>query len=515
VTLSAVASGLLLSTTTHLTTDLMAMPLLWVVPLAIYLLSFVIAFSNAGPAATRTAVEMAPVLLLILAAPIFQSGNGPVIGVVLAVAGLLLLLALTVALHGTLALERPPASGLTSFYLWMSVGGALGGLLCALIAPLVFSWPWEHPLLLLAAAALLTGQPRVAATARLPVALAMLAAMAVLAWGVATGFGSNAPSHRLAFGPDAALPTAAALAAMLLLAWAAIGRRWLFTAMLALGMLGLGGAAQLAKVAAGLHQRSFFGVYTVEDQGDGLRRLLHGTTLHGAQSLDPARARQMMTYYVPGSGVGRAMQAAPQLFGADARIGVVGLGAGTLACYAQPGQRWTFFEIDPAVVDIARADFTYLSRCTPDAAMVTGDARLTLQAQAPASFDLLAVDAFSSDSIPLHLMTLEALGVYGRSLAPDGVLLIHISNRFLDLEPVLARLAEAGGWTAVRLAYRPPAAMGDTPAAFPSLWIAMSRQPERIDGLKAAGGNWRPLRTKPDTAVWRDDFASVLPALKL
>ena len=147
VSLAAVASGLLLSTTTHLTTDLMAMPLLWVVPLAIYLLSFVIGFSAAGPAMTRRAVAAAPVLLLVLGAPVFQSGNGPAYGMVLAVAGLLLLLALTVALHGTLALERPPAAGLTSFYLWMSVGGALGGLFCALLAPMLFSWPWEHPLL--------------------------------------------------------------------------------------------------------------------------------------------------------------------------------------------------------------------------------------------------------------------------------------------------------------------------------------------------------------------------------
>ena len=511
VLLSAVASGLLLSTTTHLTTDLMAMPLLWVVPLAIYLLSFVIAFSGIGPAATARAVELAPVLLLILAAPIFLSANGPVIGVGLAVAGLLLLLALTVALHGTLAQERPPASGLTSFYVWMSVGGALGGLFCALIAPMIFSWPWEHPLLLLAAAALLGGQPRLASTGRLPVALGLLAAMAVLAWGVATGFGASALAPLQGITPAAA----AALAAMLLLAWASVGRRWLFTAMLALGMLALGGAAQMAQVVAGMHQRSFFGVYTVDDRRDSLRRLMHGTTLHGAQWLDSARARQMMTYYVPGSGVGRALTAAPALFGEDARIGIVGLGAGTLACYAKPGQRWTFFEIDPVVVEIARADFTYLDRCTPDAAMVTGDARLTLRAQAPASFDLLAVDAFSSDSIPLHLMTLEALSVYGRALAPDGVLLIHISNRFLDLEPVLARLAGAGGWTAARLAYRPPAALGDSPAAFPSLWIALSRQPERIDQLRAAGGNWQALRSKADTPLWRDDFASVLPALKL
>jgi hypothetical protein len=511
VALASVASGLLLSTTTHLTTDLMAMPLLWVVPLAIYLLSFVIAFSGAGPAATRNAVELAPILLLILAAPVFQSANGPFVGVILAVAGLLLLLALTVALHGTLALERPPAAGLTSFYLWMSVGGALGGLFCALIAPLVFSWPWEHPLLLLAAALLLQGNVRSRLPDRPAVAAALLVAMAVLAWLLATKLGTAPLSARLEPGPQTSL----LIAAMLGLAWLTIGRRWLFTAMLALGMLGLGGFSQVKKVADGLHQRSFFGVYTVEDRGDeGLRRLMHGTTLHGAQSLDPAHARQMMTYYVPGSGVGRALAAAPALFGPAARIGVVGLGAGTLACYARPAQRWTFFEIDPVVVATARRDFTYLSTCTPTARMVTGDARLTLQSETRGGFDLLAVDAFSSDSIPLHLMTLEALSIYGDALASDGLLLIHISNRFLDLEPVLARLAQAGGWQAVRLGYSPPKGFKDSPRAFPSLWIAMSRQPARIAQLRAAGGDWKPLREVEGSTVWRDDFASVLPALR-
>jgi spermidine synthase len=511
VALSAVASGLLLSTTTHLTTDLMAMPLLWVVPLAIYLLSFVIAFSQAGPAATRQAVGLAPLLLLVLAAPVFQAGNGPVVGVVLAIAGLLLLLVLTVALHGTLALERPPASGLTSFYVWMSVGGALGGLFCALVAPLLFSWPWEHPLLLLAAALLLKGEPRSALPERRVVAILMLGAMALLALAVGSRFFTAPLTPKLLPGPA----TAGALAAMLLLAWLTIGRRWLFTAMLALGMFALGGGAQLAKVLAGLHQRSFFGVYTVEDRkADGMRWLMHGTTLHGAQSLDPARARRMMTYYVPESGIGRAMTAAPALFGRQARIGVVGLGAGTLACYARPGQHWTFFEIDPVVVEIARQDFTYLAACAPDAAMITGDARLTLQAEAAARFDLLAVDAFSSDSIPLHLMTLEALGIYGRALAPDGLLLIHISNRFLDLEPVLARMAQAGGWQSARLTYVPTGPVAGTLQAR-SIWIALSRRPERLAQLRAAGGDWQNLRREPGTPLWRDDFASVLPALKL
>jgi hypothetical protein len=510
VALSSVASGLLLSTTTHLTTDLMAMPLLWVVPLAIYLLSFVIVFSGVGPAATRRAVRLAPLMLLMLAAPVFQAGNGPVVGVVLAVAGLLLLMVLTIALHGTLALERPPASGLTSFYVWMSVGGALGGLFCALLAPLVFSWPWEHPLLLLAAAFMLKGEPRSALPERRTMAILMLGAMALLALAVGSRFFTAPLTPKLLPGPA----TAVALVAMLGLAWLSIGRRWLFTAMLALGMFGLGGGAQLVKTVAGLHQRSFFGVYTVEDRtADGMRWLLHGTTLHGAQSLDPAHARRMMTYYVPESGIGRAMAAAPALFGANARIGVVGLGAGTLACYARPGQSWRFFEIDPVVVAIARTDFTYVSTCAPDAAMITGDARLTLQAEPPAGFDVLAVDAFSSDSIPLHLMTLEALGIYGRALATDGLLLIHISNRFLDLEPVLARMADAGGWQGARLIHAPASPQAGTLQAR-SVWIALSRDPARLAQLRAAGGDWQDLRRKAGTPLWRDDFASVLPALK-
>ncbi|MBU6166934.1 MAG: fused MFS/spermidine synthase [Alphaproteobacteria bacterium] len=451
--LAAVASGLLLSTTTHLTTDLMAMPLLWVVPLAIYLLSFVIGFSDAGPRVTALAVRMSPWLLLLVGGPLFLAGKGPGVSVALALAGLILLLVITLALHGTLALERPPAAGLTSFYLWLSVGGAVGGLFCALLAPMLFSWPWEHPLLLLLAAALLP----------LP-------------------------------GPG----------------WL---RRWGVLLLLGLLMAGLGGADRLRAVLAGQHTRSFFGVYSVRDTG-GLRFLRHGTTLHGVQSLSPRLAREPMTYYVPGSGVGLAMKAAPRLFGPAARIGVVGLGAGTLACYAQGPQRWSLYEIDPAVVAIARRDFTYLKNCTPTARMVVGDARLTLQAEAPASLDLLAVDAFSSDSIPLHMMTREAMAVYGRVLAPDGLLLIHISNRFLDLEPVVAALAGAGGWQARMLHYEslePPQA-GVVRAR--SLWVALSRDPARLASLTAAGGGWRPLRADPGLPVWSDDFASLLPVLR-
>ncbi len=508
VALAAVASGLLLSTTTHLTTDLMAMPLLWVVPLAIYLLSFVIAFSGAGPAFTARAVALAPVLLLLLGAPVFLSGNGPVFGMMLAMAGLLLLLVLTVALHGTLALERPPAAGLTSFYVWMSVGGALGGLFCALVAPVLFAWPWEHPLLLLAAALLVPATRRPGLADRPVFAALMLAAAIGLAIVLSRRSGAitQAPGAQIAV-------VLVLLALLVILAWATIGRRWLFVAMLAITMLGLGGAQQLQKNLAGRFQRSFFGVYTVETyQGAGIRVLKHGTTLHGMQSTDPAHARQLTTYYVPGSGIGQALQAVPGLFGSAARIGVVGLGTGTLACHARPGQAWTFYEIDPVVVAIARTQFSYLSACAPTAGMVVGDARLTLQAQPPAAYDLLAIDAFSSDAIPLHMMTREAFGVYGRVLARDGLLLVHITNRFLGLQPVVARLARDGGWQALVLPYRPDTAAG--PNASRSVWVALSRQPERLVALRAANPAWQPLAAPADAPLWSDDFASVLPVLR-
>ncbi len=504
--LAAVASGLLLSTTTHLTTDLMAMPLLWVVPLAIYLLSFVVGFSDAGPRVTALAVKASPWLLLLVGGPLFLASKGPGWGVALALAGLLLLLVITLALHGTLAIERPPAAGLTSFYLWLSVGGAVGGLFCALLAPALFSWTWEYPILLLAAALLLPGQALLGQglTPRRGVLAVLVGAlMAMLIARGADPFGGQGVAGPLA------------LATMLIVSLLAFGNRWRFAAMLAIVMLGLGGLSRLAAVVAGQHTRSFFGIYTVRDSNDGdFRFLTHGTTLHGVQSLRPHLRREPMTYYVRGSGVGRALAAVPAMFGAQARIGVVGLGAGTLACYARPQERWTMFEIDPAVVDIARRDFTYLKDCKPDLRMVVGDARLTLQQEAPGSFDLLAVDAFSSDSIPLHMMTREALAIYGRVLRADGVLLIHISNRFLDLEPVVAALAGDGGWQLQQLTYRPSRQESPLMMSARSTWVALSRDPARLAALAAADAGWQPVKTDRDAVVWTDDFASVLPALR-
>jgi spermidine synthase len=210
------------------------------------------------------------------------------------------------------------------------------------------------------------------------------------------------------------------------------------------------------------------------------------------------------------------MATADSLFGPAARIGVVGLGTGTLACYSKPGQSWTFFEIDPAMVTIATdpARFTFISRCTPDARIVLGDARLMLSAARPQSLDILAVDAFSSDAVPMHLLTREALGVYGRALQPQGILMMHISNRYLDLEPVLAVGARTGGWHAAVYSH-------STDARFlndhPSIWVAMTRDPEAFERLKIASGapqRWRRLQGRPGFPGWTDDYASILPLLE-
>jgi spermidine synthase len=261
--------------------------------------------------------------------------------------------------------------------------------------------------------------------------------------------------------------------------------------------------------------RSFFGIYTVQQSGPDARALVHGTTVHGLQNRgSDERERMPTTYYVPESGVGLAMRAAPQLFGERARIGVVGLGTGTLACYARPGQSWRFYEIDPAVADIARDPnrFTFLSRCQPHAPIVIGDARLTL-AQAPAaSADLLVVDAFSSDSIPMHLLTLEAFAVYRRHLRSNGLLLIHITNRYLDLVPVIAAAAAEQGWSARIRSYSPDEAQRAQNHAR-SRWVAMSPSAATLARLTSTDERWERLRRRHGFAAWTDSHGSLLPLL--
>jgi len=508
IALAAVPSGLLLSTTTHLTTDIFAMPLLWVIPLAVYLLSFVIAFSERRVLADLIA-RIAPVLLLLSGSMAMNSRGAGLFG--LALGSISLLFVVAVSLHARMYALRPATSRLTLFYLAMSVGGALGGLFTALFAPLVFDWVWEHPLLVIAAAMLMPLPPLLKwhlSPGIEPNMVRMSALIIFLAIAVIAYLVIGLPSLQEPTPTRAALTLAMALLGLLLLPW-----RWLFVPALLVMMLAQGGLDTLTTSLYGARSRSYFGIYTVRDYPDrNIRTLAHGTTLHGQQSLDPARLREPMTYYGPTSGAALGLSQASALYGTEARVGVVGLGAGTLSCAKQPGQQWRFFEIDPAVLRYSRdGTFTYVSRCAPDAKVIIGDARLELARMPSRSLDVLAVDAFSSDAIPLHLLTDEAFRVYFDVLGPRGLLLVHISNRYIELEPVLAAIGRKQG-----LAF---AKRDDNPAdriyVTPSTWVAMSRDPAVIAEIGRARPDapWTPLLA-PAAQVWSDDHASILPFVR-
>jgi hypothetical protein len=297
------------------------------------------------------------------------------------------------------------------------------------------------------------------------------------------------------------------VSALVVLGVSFIGVRWAYVTVLALLMLGHGGWSTLELSAQGARSRTYFGVYSVvEPKGDGRRQLNHGTTVHGEQWLGEARRHEPTSYYGRSSGVGIALES----IAADASVGIVGLGAGTLACYRRPEQRWTFFELDPQVLSYSKdRTFTFLPDCAPDAPVVIGDARLEL-AKEPRRFDLLAIDAFSSDSIPLHLMTQEAFATYGRTLATDGLLLVHISNRFIDLAPMVSALAEADGWHGRLRVDESNLPEGLTP----SVWVALARDDDRLRGLgNASKLPWSDL-PPPAPRAWTDDNASILPLIR-
>ncbi|MXP10870.1 spermidine synthase [Pseudoblastomonas halimionae] len=495
--LSAVPSGLMLSTTAHLTTDIVAMPLIWAIPLGLYLLSFTIAFAD-----NRTLAfvfcRLAPSFVM-LAGGLSLTGASK-LPLMAGLASVAMLFVIAVALHSRLFALRPAPDRLTFFYLIMSAGGALGGVFAALVAPTLFDWVWEHPILVLASAALLPSlawfdwpsarglDERTKRIVALGIVLAAAIAAAVL-------FRLDPESDSLL---RAILYSGIALCGVLL-----AFHRWYFVAVLAILMAAMGGLPAIDASLKGMRERSYFGVYTVRTD-DYQKTLAHGTTLHGAQLLGKDRRNDPTTYYGPNSGVGLAMRHA----GDDANIGVVGLGVGTLACYKRPNQHWTFFEIDPLVVGYSRdGAFTFVRDCAPDAEMVIGDARIEL-AEGPAHrYDVLAVDAFSSDSIPLHLLTREALQTYMRSLAPGGVLAVHISNRYIDLEPSLAALADAEGLQAMVRRDNPP---GGWPLTS-SWWVVLAKDKATLDAL-ATFDDQRWLQIRRDgRPVWTDSHASVLP----
>lgn len=517
IALAAVPSGLMLSTTTHITTDLVAIPLIWVVPLGLYLLSFTIAFADNRRIA-HFIVKIAPVLILILGVFTFPDGNFGAIKAM--VISLTLLFIIAVALHSEIYAHRPKPEQLTDFYLMMSVGGVIGGIFCAIIAPLIFNWNWEHPILILAAALLLPASRNFLAAGSHANAAAKLGlygiiSAIILAAGVYIGITVPVEMSTMKI---------VILAALGILGLFNIGNRILYCLVLAIMLFANGGSYNIFLSLSDVRMRSYFGTYTINSSTDGgTRWLFHGTTMHGMQVLgDPTRR---ISYYGPHSGVGMAMERAQEYYGPMASIGVVGLGAGTLSCYSKPEQKWQFFEIDPLVVAISKSRhiFSYLDLCAPSAQIYLGDARLTVSKVPAHSLDILVVDAFSSDAIPLHLMTKEAFAVYARALRPGGLLLVHISNNYIDLNPVVSAQAKAMGWHGAIRNDHPSERASDL-GYRPSNWIALSDSAARLRQLTGdmpktvapseKGDVWSQL-DDPKRPAWSDDFSSVLPYLKI
>lgn len=501
--LAAVPASWLSGLTTYATVEVAPIPLLWVVPLAVYLASFVVVFAPGGRRLRH--LEQPAVMAAVGLAAWLLAGNVEQPTWSVLIAHLAAFFVVCVGLHGVLVDERPPANQLSSMYLAMAAGGACGGLFNAMVAPAVFDAHHEFPLAIALAAALL---PALADTSPSPRRWLIVAGPAVIASALAV------------LAPWLAAPRWAWLAALAVLLGVALvvlrrAERGLVVAAVFIVAFFMGETFQQV-----IHRsRTFFGVLRVCDAANGpSRTLVHGGITHGVQlvSDDPERRRIPLSYYAEAGPLGsvfRGLQAVRPI----RRAGVAGLGIGTVAAYAEPGQEFVFFEIDPEVVRIARNPdwFTFLADCRGDVRVVVDDARLALAREPDASLDLLVVDAFTGDSVPTHLLTREAVALYGRVLGPDGVIALHVSNKYLDFVPVVERLAADGGWMALR------GLDGDVPAEFarsPSEWMALSRSLDVIKAIYAAPTSdrwrWQPCAEDPSGRPWTDDHTAVAEALR-
>lgn len=499
--LAFVPSSLLLAVTSYMSTDVASVPLLWMVPLCVYLGTFVIAFSPSASSARRLASRFMPLAVIALALLLIAQMNQPVSLVI--PLHLLVFGVIALACHGELAEDRPSPARLTEFYFWISLGGMLGGLFNALLAPVIFTGIVEYPLVLIVACLVRRVTPAdVRGSWRGDVAwIALVGGAAALSVMLNGQFGSA--SRFLIIG--AAIPA--------LMAFGQQRRPLRFAGCIA--ALLLSGALVQSPFGRAIYaDRTFFGVYRVRvDDRLNYRFMFHGPTLHGMQSTAEGKQSASLSYFHKDGPIGQVFAGVPRATD-TAEVAVVGLGVGSLASYAGPSQRWTIYEIDPAVEDVARnpAFFTYLRDCGTRCDVVIGDARVSLARARPGQFGLLILDAFSSDAIPVHLLTREALALYLSRLAPGGVIALHISNLHLSLSPVLGRLAQDQGLAA--LWQQEPATAGSlTDGKFPSEWMVMARTRGDLGAL-AADPRWTAPPVTAATPLWSDDFSNILSVLR-
>ena len=505
VALAFVPSSLLLAVTTFLSTDVAAVPLLWVVPLCIYLLSFVIVFStgrNGVPFATLLVHAILVSALVILFFGQISIGFRWAITLHL---GMFAFAALV--LHGELAASRPDPRKLTEYYLWMSLGGALGGAFTALIAPLLVDSTTEYLSMAVVACFLRPTGQRLISDDDDSGTLTRFAVTFVPALLVAVAAAYGMGGRRIGGIP---------------MIWPLGVVAGIITVWFSRNAIRFGASlAAIVSMAFVFHRdretlysdRSFFGSYRVTQAGPA-NFLYHGTTIHGAQYRDSARSLRPLTYYHPNGPVGQIFEAfQPRL--ERANVGVVGLGAGTMLCYSRPGQNWTFFEIDPHVEAIARDRklFTYLANCDVKPNVVIGDARLTIAREPRGRYSLLVLDAFSSDAIPVHLLTREAIALYMRTLADHGLLLVHISNRRLELEGVVAANAADAKLAALLRDHDINSREEGRSLEYSSEWVVLARTWEDLQPL-AGDARWRKLQSVEGVEPWTDDYSNLFSIVK-
>lgn len=529
-------SSLVLGVTTYITTDVAAVPLLWVVPLALYLLSFVVAFARTGERALRLADRLLPGAAILLTLVYLSGATEP--AWFLTLVHLVFLFVASLACHARLAADRPGAARLAEFYLLVSAGGAAGGLFNALLAPLLFNTVVEYPLAVLLAVLL-----------RAPFGVADKRDAGrdetvkddAYEDDAAAARRAEQSAGRRALALDFALPVLVGVCVAALTAFAlsldisSIERLALslgvplvlinhfFTKRpvrfaLSLGAVMLASFLWTDAASNTLHAaRNFYGVVRViQDPYNNSLRLHHGSTIHGRQFTDPARACEPLSYYHRRGPLGSLFEAYDWVEGSG-RVAAVGLGAGAVAAYSRPGEEWTFYEINPEVVRLARdtGAFTYLRDCArAPVQVVVGDARLRLREAADSSYDLIILDAFSSDAVPAHLLTREALDLYLSKLAPGGLIAFHVSNRALDLHAVVGGLVGDGRLAALSFDDARYTEADRADGKEPSQWVVAARRPDDLRAL-ARDVRWYDFPNEGRRLeLWRDDFSNVVTVLK-
>jgi hypothetical protein len=505
--LAAVPSGLLVAVTAHISTDVAAVPLLWVLPLALYLLTFVIVFSRRPIIPHRLVLAVQPLFVIALvAALLFNKPDRP-LGTIVGVVVLHLAVFFVCALmcHGELARTRPASKFLTSFYCWIAVGGVIGGVAVGLIAPHVFNWVAEYPILLALTLLCRPGRaPNSIGRGYLFAGLAILASLLIIT-----------TIHQVRISEDAYTWIFGVLLATCTLFW----RMPLpFAALVAFLPLASHNIIDRPRT---IFLRSFYGVAKVGDSPNGQFRVLtHGTTLHGAQRIRDRFGRPVVgppepeLYYSKGNAIAQTINAKRAQMGGPIRYAVIGLGAGSLACYAQPDDTVHFYEIDATIIRIAQDArlFNFLQACRPNVPITLGDGRLTLAEAPDGAYDLIIVDAFSSDAIPIHLLTREAMAMYLEKLSAHGVVVLHVSNRHLELLSVVAGIASANGL--ITLVYDPET-FTSRPilAPYPSVVAAVARS--EIDFGPLSPLDWKLKASNPNRRAWTDDYSNIVGSLRM